>query len=100
MPVAGIDVGRGSSPAFGDVDADGDQDMVVGEEYTATFYYYENTGTAVAPVYTARTGADNPFDGCKAAKYLSAPVLADLVSGCDNGKLYGFGNDSALFSFQ
>ena len=30
---------------------------------TATLHYFENTGTAIAPAFTERTGAANPFNG-------------------------------------
>ena len=36
--------------------------------------YFENVGFAGEPLYVARTGDDNPFDGVLAASY-SSPTL-------------------------
>ena len=60
-PFDGIDIGLLSTPSFTDIDNDGDQDLVIGET-DGNLNYYENTGTALAPAYTERTGAANPFD--------------------------------------
>jgi gliding motility-associated-like protein len=60
-------------PRFADVDHDGDYDALIGEggdviEYADgnEFSYYENTGTATAPVFTYRGDlipqGDNPFE--------------------------------------
>lgn len=49
-------------PALGDLDDDGDLDMVLGRN-GATFDYFENTGDATNPVFEQRSGAANPFDG-------------------------------------
>lgn len=46
----GIDVGRRSVPRFIDVDADGDQDMIVGSE-TEGLVLFKNTGSPEAPVF-------------------------------------------------
>jgi len=40
----GIDVGRLSTPAFGDIDADGDLDLFVGEENGGINFYRNNSG--------------------------------------------------------
>ena len=61
-PFNGVDVGIGSAPTFADLDGDGDLDALVGE-YDGILNYFENTGTASAPVFTERTGAANPFNG-------------------------------------
>ena len=61
-----IDVGSESVPALLDMDGDGDQDILlankidIAERKTARIYWYENTGTARAPVYRhARRTADH-----------------------------------------
>ena len=39
--------------------------------------YMENTGTSTAPVFVARTGSANPFDGVDVGMD-SAPALGDF----------------------
>lgn len=67
--------GNQSSPAFVDMDGDGDQDMLSTENY-GSYYYYENTGSASSPSYAAR--AKNPF-GLAAPQYPAQhPSFADM----------------------
>jgi hypothetical protein len=75
-PFNGVDVGIRSTPTFADLDGDGDLDAVVGEE-DGILNYFENTGTATAPIFTERTGAANPFNGVDVGD-VSAPAFADL----------------------
>jgi Ca2+-binding RTX toxin-like protein len=75
-PFDGIDVGNLSTPAFLDLDGDGDLDLVSGER-NGTLLAWRNTGTAAAPVFTALGATDNPFDGVDAG-YLSTPAFLDL----------------------
>ena len=65
-----------SIPTLADLDADGDLDAIVGEG-PGTLQYFQNTGSATAPVFTARTGTANPFNGLDIGGD-SAPALADL----------------------
>ena len=76
-PFDGIDAGSQSRPAFVDLDGDDDLDLVVGSYSSTTLQAWRNTGTAVAPVFTALTGSANPFSG-KYAGQFSAPAFADL----------------------
>ena len=47
-------------------------------EYDGLLTYIENTGTSTAPVFVARTGSANPFDGIVVPSGESAPALADF----------------------
>ncbi|KAH8043531.1 calcium ion binding protein [Aureococcus anophagefferens] len=73
-PFNGIDVGARSVPGFGDLDGDGDLDLVVGGQ-DGTIYYYENDGSATWPTYEAVTGSASPFDDIDGSNH---PVLADI----------------------
>ena len=103
-PFDGIDVGRDSSPAFADIDNDGDLDLVVGE-YEGELKYYENVGGATAPAYVLRSGDADPFEGIDVGDY-STPVLADvdgdgdldLVVGAKDGTVSYFKNTGSLTS--
>ena len=86
-PFDGIDVGTRSAPAFSDIDGDGDQDLVIGEN-GGNLYYYENTGTAMAPVYSELTGATNPFDGISVSAS-GAPKFSDIDGDGDQDLIIG-----------
>lgn len=68
-----------SMPTFGDLDDDGDYDLMVGETY-GTLNYYENTGTAAAPAFAA--SVVNPF-GLAGVYYYAAPNFVNLDGDCD-----------------
>ena len=91
-PVAEFDIGDEAAPAFVDMDNDGDYDLVVADD-GASFSYFENIGTASAPVFVERTGSANPLGSFTPD---TAPTLtyvdidgdgdSDQFSGGDDGK--------------
>lgn len=64
-----------SSPAYADLDGDGDLDMISGSYY-GNFYYYENTGDALNPSFDAPQ--ENPFSLSNVGTYSSDPSFVDL----------------------
>ena len=103
-PFNGIRVNLNAVPTFADIDGDGDQDLVVGEE-NGNLFYYENTGTASAPVYTARTGTADPLNGLNLG-FLVNPTFADidgdgdpdLIVGNFSGNLFYYENTGTTSS--
>lgn len=61
-PLNGIVPGSSHLTAVGDVDGDGDLDMISGGETRGTLVFIENTGTTASPSFVLRTGADNPVN--------------------------------------
>ncbi len=72
-------------PTFGDLDGDGDQDLLMGGSYKGLFYY-ENTGTAQSPSFAAPQ--DDPF-GLSDSVYYGSPILLDLDNDGDLDLLSG-----------
>ncbi|MGL4309877.1 MAG: beta strand repeat-containing protein, partial [Paracoccaceae bacterium] len=99
-PFNGFDVGSGSTPAFADLDGDGDLDLVVGAS-DGTLRVWANA----SGVFTQQTGFNNPFNGIAVVQY-SSPTFADLdgdgdldlVSGASGGPLRVWTNDAGVFS--
>ena len=87
--------GDSSTPSFADLDGDGDLDAVVGE-LNGALRYFENTGSASAPAFTARTGAANPFDGVDVGSF-GTPSFADLTATASSTPSSGRSTAPALF---
>ena len=88
------DVGKGAAPAFVDIDADGDYDLFIGEQYGISFAY-ENTGSATSPNWTAKPSWDLPD-----LDMGSKPAFADLDNDGDYDVLIGEGPSGATYGYE
>jgi hypothetical protein len=102
-----VDVGFQSHPVLFDIDNDGDNDLFIGSGYeidnatnlaTSSIYYYNNSGTASAPIFTL---VSNDYLNLQSYNLKSLrPAFgdldndgdADLIVGAADGKLYYFDN--------
>ncbi|MEL6165316.1 MAG: hypothetical protein AAFR37_16715, partial [Cyanobacteria bacterium J06628_3] len=71
----------GSSPIFVDIDSDEDLDVFIGRS-EGTFRpggidYYENTGDKSNPIFTERTGSDNPLNQVSLSS--NVPSFVDIL---------------------
>ena len=103
-PLDFIDEGIYSNlaPELADLDDDGDVDLILGSR-NGDIAFYENTGTATAPVFTHITGEASPFDNIfdeSSRRFDSNPDLADLDGDGDMDLIIGEVYDRQLvFNF-
>ena len=100
-PFSGISDAQGKiAPTFVNLDGDGDQDLVFGNNVGALAYYENDAGT-----FTLQTGADSPIDGIGIGGRV-VPLFIDidndsdldLLLGTSGGKIRTWENDGGAFS--
>ena len=87
------DVGSYSTPAFADIDGDGDLDAFVGE-FDGNVYFFENTGSAISAAFSGPATSFSPFGLSNVGLY-SAPTLADIDGDGDLDAFVGGGGRTA-----
>jgi len=106
LDIAQFNVAQFIHPTFGDVDGDGDLDLVVGSTRSvngvnaSVLDYYQNIGTSENPVYEKQSNSSNPFDGVEVSH--GTPVLVDVdgdgyldvITGESGGTLQYFRNQT------
>jgi hypothetical protein len=94
-PFRGVRAETCFRPTFGDIQKDGDLDLLLGDSH-GTLLYYENNGNATAPEFIARTGGANPFASVDVNSQ-SAPALFDADGDGDLDLAVGTANGTIVY---
>lgn len=104
-PFEGVSPGEDNSFAAGDINGDGDIEVLTGaKDGVLKFYDQDAMGN-----YVEMTGVDNPFDGLVVPDFGDAQVwptfhdynddgFADLIVGTNDGAMHHFANNAGTFS--
>lgn len=101
-PLEGVTTGlaRLNIPTFGDVDTDGDLDLLVGN-FGGGLTYFQNNGSETVPVFKQQMGASDPFAGIVAELEpygLPDPSFADWDA--DGDLDLALGQTSTIVAFE
>ena len=95
------DQGDYSRPKFGDMDGDGDYDIIMGEQTGGVILGFENTGTISAPVWSAKSAWDlsiSPKIGLGLGDLDGDGDLDLFVGGETDNYVYAYENTGSLGS--
>lgn len=99
----GIDVGSYAVPALGDLDGDGDTDVLIGRS-DGRLSHFENTGTELAPSFVLTSNFYKSIDvGLSAAPTLvdwDSDGDLDILIGSETGRISHWRNDGSSVNFN
>lgn len=101
--ISGINFGSYNKPAFGDVDNDGDQDLIIGNLF-GSLKFYENTGTATLPSWQEKSslvaGIERDQNSTPFFADIDGDTKKDLIIGDSDGNFIVYKNLFAPVSIE